>query len=219
MTTLQALRHVSSAIRHAEIFADEAEDLGDGALATRLRERARGLTVDLDRAVELLDEVAPARDARATAHVALAALYGELTLRLEELLGPARASRLSPGGHLDVVERARFRFRHLGSEDHAGARSVREELGAALGGYDAAVDAYLIVCADAQGRKDEVVVRSQALRLELERAKQRLLVKAPTGGEAWQRIKRRAVRTKRARWLDEAKARRLLGDVFAQPAA
>ncbi|MCC7109844.1 MAG: hypothetical protein IT382_11185 [Deltaproteobacteria bacterium] len=45
------------------------------------------------------------------------------------------------------------------------------------------------------------------------------MVKAPTGGEAWQRIKRRAVRTKRARWLDEAKARRLLGDVFAQPAA
>lgn len=215
MTTLQALRHVSSAIRHAEILADEAEDLGDGALSQRLRERARDLAVDLDRAVEVLDEVGPARQARALAHDMLTSLYGDLTLRLEQALSPERASRLSPGGHLDVVERARFRFRHLALPHDDSLIAVREELGAALGRYDAAVDAYLIVCADAQARKDEVVVRSQALRLELERAKQRLLVLAPAGGDAWQRIKRRAVRTKRARWLDDAKARRLLGEAWA----
>lgn len=215
MTTLQALRHVSSAIRHAEILADEAEDLSDAALSVRLRERARDLAVDLERAVEVLEEVAPARLLRATAHEELGALYGDVTMRLEQQLSPERASRLSPGGHLDVVERARFRFRHLAAMEGDALRSLREELGAALGRYDAAVDAYLIVCADAQARKDEVVVRSQALRLELERAKQRLLVRAPAGGEAWQRIKRRAVRTKRARWLDEAKAKRLLGEAYA----
>lgn len=215
MTMLQALRHVSSAIRHAEILADEAEDLEDQALAARLRERARELAVDLERAVEVIDEVEPARAARAVAHDTLGALYNDITMRLEQRLSPERASRLSPGGHLDVVERARFRFRHLAPLTEQPLVALREELGAALGRYDAAVDCYLIVCADGQAIKDRVVIKSQALRLELERAKQRLLMTAPAGGEAWRRIKRRAVRTKRARWLDEAKARGLLGEVFA----
>ena len=215
MTMLQALRHVAAAVRHAEILADEAEDLADVALATRLRERARELALDLERAVEVIDEVEPARSARAVAHETLGALYGDVTMRLEERLSPERSSRLSPGGHLDVVERARFRFRQMVAHTEEGVRALQDELGAALGRYDAAVDSYLMVCAEAQGKKDEVVVRSQALRLELERAKQRLLLKAPAGGEAWRRIKRRTVRTKRARWLDEAKARGLLGEVFA----
>ncbi|MCC7071209.1 MAG: hypothetical protein IT383_07800 [Deltaproteobacteria bacterium] len=215
MSMLQSLRHVSSAVRHAEVMADEAEDLNDAPLAERLRARARALAVELERAVEVLDDVEPARTARAQAHDELGALYGALTMQLEAHLPSEEAARLSPGGHLDVVERARFRFRHLARATDEGLVAVREELGAALGRYDAAVDAYLVVCAEAQSRKDEAVVRSQALRVELERVKQRLLVAAPTGGDAWRRIKRRAVRTKRARWLDDAKARRLLGEIYA----
>ncbi|OGQ21504.1 MAG: hypothetical protein A2138_14850 [Deltaproteobacteria bacterium RBG_16_71_12] len=218
MSMLQSLRHVASAVRHAEVLADEAEDLEETALATRLRARGRELAADLERAVEVLDDVEPARQARAVAHEGLGALYGDVTMRLEAQLSPERASRLSPGGHLDVVERARFRFRHLAAHADERLAAVREEIGAALARYDAAVDAYLIVCAEAQSKKDEAVVKSQALRLELERVKQRLLLLAPAGGEAWRRIKRRAVRTKRARWLDAAKARHLLGDVYAATA-
>jgi hypothetical protein len=58
------------------------------------------------------------------------------------------------------------------------------------------------------------VVRSQALRLELDGAKARLLLMADVGSDAWNRIKRRTVRTKRARWIDDAKARQLLTDVY-----
>jgi len=217
MTTLHALRHVSSAVRHAEGLADEAEDLSDLPLATRLRARARSVTEDLDAAVQSIDEVPPTRDARALAHHVLNAVYSDVTLHLERLLDPELASRLSPGGNLDVSERVRFRLRHLALTDASTEEllDVRALLERALFTYDCAVDAYLLACAVAQSKKDRAIVKSQALRLELERAKHALLVRALPKSDTWQRIKRRTVRTKRARWLDEAKAQRLLADAFA----
>jgi hypothetical protein len=222
MTTLHALRHVSSAVHHAEALADEAEDLGNLALAARLRERAAAVAADLEAAVQAIDDVTPARDQRARAHLSLNSVYGEVTLRLEQIFAPEVASRLSPGGHLDVAERARFRQRHLPprpASPHAGAEEALEDLRAllerALFSYDAAVDDYLLACADAQSKKDRVIVKSQALRVELERAKQGLLIQAPVDSDVYKRIRRRTVRTKRARWLDEAKAQRLLADAFA----
>lgn len=217
MTTLHALRHVSSAVHHAEALADEAEDLGATPLADRLRTRAGVVAADLEAAVQAIDDVVPARDARARAHLQLNSVYGEVTLRLEQIFPPEQASRLSPGGHLDVAERARFRLRHLPqpSEGQEALEDVRALLERSIFSYDAAVDAYLLACAEAQSKKDCVIVKSQALRVELERAKHGLLVQAPVDSESYRRIRRRTVRTKRARWLDEAKAQRLLADAFA----
>jgi hypothetical protein len=217
MTTLHALRHVSSAVSHAEALADEAEDLGAHVVAQRLRERASLVGADLDAAVTAIDDVAPSRDARARAHLELNAVYNEVTMRLEQLFPPEVASRLSPGGHLDVAERARFRQRHLPRPDvvNEALEDARALLERALFAYDAAVDAYLEACAAAQSKKDKAVVKSQALRVELERAKQALLVQAPVDSDVYRRIRRRTVRTKRARWLDEAKAQRLLAEAFA----
>lgn len=214
MTTLHALRHVSSAVHHAEALADEAEDLGSCHLATRLRARGVEVAKDLDAAVQGIDDVGPASEQRKHAHEMLNAVYGEVTLRLEEMYAPEEASRLSPGGHLDVAERARYRLRHLpttGSDALLDARALLER---ELFHYDAAIDAYLLACAQAQSRKDRAIVKSQALRIELERAKHGLLVQAPAGSDIYKRIKKRTVRTKRARWLDEAKAQRLLGAAF-----
>lgn len=214
MTTLHALRHVSSAVHHAEALADEADDLGSVQLATRLRERGVEVANDLDSAMQGIDEVGPASELRKRAHEMLNAVYADVTLRLEELLSPEQASRLSPGGHLDVAERARYRLRHLPSRGGEGLLDARALLERGLFTYDAAIDGYLLACAEAQSRKDRAIIKSQALRLELERAKHGLLVQAPAGSEVYKRIKRRTVRTKRARWLDEAKAQRLLGEVF-----
>jgi hypothetical protein len=214
MTTLHALRHVSSAVHHAEALADEADDLGAALLATRLRKRGVEVASDLESAVQGIDDIAPACDERKRAHEMLNAVYAEVTLRLEEVLSPVEASRLSPGGHLDVAERARFRMRHLPSVGDEALLDARALLDRALFTYDTSVDGYLMACAEAQSRKDRAIITSQALRLELERAKHGLLVQAPTGSDAYRRIKRRTVRTKRARWLDEAKAQRLLGEAF-----
>lgn len=218
MTTLHALRHVSSAVHHAEVLADEAEDLGVTVLAGRLRARAVSVTADLDAAVEAIDAVAPLRDARARAHVYLQSVYGDVTLRLEQIFPPEVSSRLSPGGHLDVVERARFRLRHMPSTATPATERLLAETRALLEEglklYDEAVDRYLAACADAQARKDRAIVKSQALRIELERAKQGLLVQAPADSDIFRRIRRRTVRTKRARWLDEAKAQRLLAEAL-----
>lgn len=218
MTTLHALRHVSSAVCHAEGLADEAEDLGNVALATRLRARAASVAADLDRAVEAYDAVVPSRDTRARAHVLLSSVYGDVTLRLEQIFPPEEASRLSPGGYLDVVERARFRMRHFPHAAPPGGMALladtRALLERTLTIYEETVDAYLTACAEAQSKKDRAVITSQALRLELERAKQGLLVQAPADSDTHRRIRKRTVRTKRARWLDEAKAQRLLAEAF-----
>ncbi len=210
MTTLHALRHVSSAVRHADALADEAQDLGCKEIAARLRERARSVSADLDAAIQAIEEIDPARAARERCHGVLTSVYADATLQLERVLPPEEASRLSPGGHLDVSERVRFRLRRMPDDALDAVLDVKALLDRALFTYDAAVDGYLAACADAQSKKDRAVIKSQALRVELERAKHTLLVRADPDGDAWRRIKRRTVRTKRARWLDEARAQRLL---------
>lgn len=213
--TLHALRHVSSAVHHAEALADEADDLCVVELSARLRARAASVEADLEAAVRAVDGVAPLREARARSHGMLLAVYGEVTHEIERLFAPEEASKLSPGGNLDVAERLRFRLRHLPQTGADALLDVRVLLERALFDYDNAVDAYLIGCADAQSKKDRAIVKSQALRMELERAKHTLLVRAEPKTAAWVRIKRRTVRTKRARWLDEAKAQRLLAVALA----
>jgi hypothetical protein len=209
---MRSLHHVASAIRHAEHLADEAEDLAMTDLSARLRTLGAIVALDLERAVRILEDVEPARDARALAHQSLSSVYGEATLRLETSLPRGEVSRLSPGGHLDVVERVRYRLRRLETRDDEDQVliDVRTDLERALFAYDTTIDAYLLACAEAQATKDAVVVESQALRLELERAKHRLLAKAEAGSEAWKRIKRRPVRTKRARFIDDAAVQKFL---------
>jgi hypothetical protein len=214
MTKLHALRHVSNAVHQAEALAGEAEDLGSFELATRLRARAAEVATDLEAAVQAFDDVGPASDARKRTHEMLSVAYAEVTLRIEQATSPEDSSRLSPGGHLDVVERVRYRLRQL-RDDSEEIRDARALLERALFSYDASIDAYLIACASAQSKKDCALVKSQALRIELERAKHGLLVQAPAGSDVYKRIKRLTVRTKRARWLDEAKAARLLEAAIA----
>lgn len=218
---MRCLQHVAAAVRHAEHLADEADDLELTDLARRLRALAALVARDLDEAVRLLDDVEPAREARALAHDALSSVYGETTLRLDADLPKAQVALLSPGGHLDVVERVRYRLRRLEArgDDIGVAAEVRTDLERALFAYDTTVDAYLMACAQAQAKKDAAVVESQALRLELEKAKHRLLAKAAAGSDAWKRIKRRPVRTKRARFVDHEVVRTLLAAAATDRAA
>jgi hypothetical protein len=210
MTSLKSLRHVSAAIHHAELFADEAEDLGEKEVAVYLRERAAQLGAQLESALAAIDDVEPLRLARQRAHVTLAGAFHESTVTLERILPQDQVMRLLSGGHLDVVERVRFRLRNLPRD----VDDVRALLERALFAYDSAVDLYLLTCGEAQGRKERVIVESQALRLELERTKQRLLLRAGDDSAAYKRIKRRAVRTKRPRWVNEARARTLLQNML-----
>lgn len=198
---LQALRHVETAIRHAESLAEEARDLGDTHLADRLEAGARDLSEELDAASAALDEVEPGREARQLAHRALQSLYDDVSLRLEERGDPRELARLTAGGYLDVSERVRFRLRRLDGEHDGELLLLRDELERGLLAYETCVDAYLLAAGRAQVMKDGAVARSQVFRLGLERAKTTLLRLAPAGSPTWQRIKRRAVRTKRPHWL------------------
>jgi hypothetical protein len=214
MGTMQSLKHVATAVRHAEVLADEAEDLGLTDLAQRLSARGSSLALDVEDAVAAFDLVKPMREHRLRAHALLDVAFTDATVRLSPTMGPDELSRLTPGGYLDVVERTRYRLRHLEARGDDRVAGVIRDLKGALDHYDRTVDAYLVACADCQGKKDRAVVRSQALRLELDGAKARLLLMADVGSDAWNRIKRRTVRTKRARWIDDAKARQLLTDVY-----
>ena len=208
MESIRALKHVAAALKHAELLADEAEDLGEMEITRRIRLWVSNLSLVLDDAESLYENIDPLREYRALAHDVLAAVYGDATLRLEQRLPVDAVAQLTPGGHLDVVERVRYRLRHLPQEGPAVA--VRAQLETALATYDACVDMYLGTSSEAQAKKDAAVIRSQAMRIELERVKHALLLRAPPGSEAWKRIKARAVRTKRARWIDETRARQLL---------
>jgi hypothetical protein len=215
MTKLHALRHVSNAVHQAEALAGEADDLGATQLALRLRASAAEVATELEAAVQAVDDVGPASEARKRTHEMLSVAYSEVTLRIEQATSPEDSSRLSPGGHLDVVERVRYRLRQLRDESSEELRDVRALLERALFAYDSSIDDYLMACAAAQTKKDCALVKSQALRIELERAKHGLLMHAPTGSDSYKRIKRLTVRTKRARWLDDAKAARLLENAIA----
>ena len=203
MTQIQihSLKHVSTAIEHAERFAEEAEELGQMEMAKGLLYRARILSQRLNEALMAHEKIGPAREARQRAHLALSNQYAEMTLEIETQLPVALAARLNPGSHLDVAERARFRLRHLMGMDKSFAH-LSAKLQAALCLYEKAVDAYLIAAGESAHAKEAALTDSQTFRVALERTKLQLLNRAEVGSAAWKRIKRRTVRTKRARFLN-----------------
>lgn len=196
-----ALRHVETAICHAESLAEEASSLDAAHLARRLSEASSRLSEELAEAVALLDLIEPARDSRGLAHRSLQSLYNDITCQIEERGCPLTLARLTPGGHLDVVERMRYRVRRLSEADDPELLRMRDQIERALLAYETCVDAYLLTAGEAVMKRDGVIAKSQLLRVTLERAKCHLLTVAPAGSAQWQRIKRRAVRTKRPRWL------------------
>ncbi len=196
-----SLRHVETAIRHAESLAEEAESLGALQLSRRLLEAAGTLARDLEEASAVLELVEPARESRGLAHRSLQSLYNDVTCQIEERGCPKTLARLTPGGYLDVVERTRYRVRRLSETEDAALLRLRDQIERSLLAYETCVDAYLLTASDAQVKRDGVIAKSQLLRVSLERAKCHLLTLAPAGSPQWHRIKRRAVRTKRPRWL------------------
>jgi hypothetical protein len=198
---MEALRHASSAVRHAEALADEATDLGLAELAGTLRERAADIAARVERALEALDRVPDARADRQLAHGALQSLYDDVTSTIEGGLPRSQAARLLPAPHLDVAERARFRLRRLQAPRGDLESGVLHQLERGVAAYETVIDGYLLASARSRELSDDAVAGAQLLRIDLERAKRRLLTLAPVGSDAWRRIKRRAVRTKKPRWL------------------
>jgi hypothetical protein len=200
---MQALHHVESAIHHAICLADEAEDLLMMELAKSLRHLASLVSEQLEAALRGLDRVEEVKKGRALAHDLLSAAYGALTCQMGEVLDSQSLRKLTPGGHLDVVERTRYRLRRLSAMKSTDAvADLRLEHERALADYERAVDRYLEICTATNHDRQMAVAKSQMLRMELETAKKRLLAKAKVGGDAHRRIKRRTVRTKRPAWLN-----------------
>jgi hypothetical protein len=200
---MQALHHVENAIHHAQCLADEAEDLNLVTMAKTLRHMAKVVSEQLELALVGMDQVVEIKKARNLAQDLLGAAYGALSCRVAESLPEQDAQCLVPTGHLNVAERTRFRLRRLGAMNKTDAvQDLIVEHERALKDYERAVDRYLITCTEANRNRQMAVAKSQLLRMELETAKKRLLAQAKLGGDAYQRIKRRAVRTKKPNWLD-----------------
>ena len=200
---MNRLRFVANAIRHAEAFADEAEDIGRLSFAARLNRLAQTLTHALDAALAQEDAIEPRRLARNHAHQALTALWNETTLQLRGLLGAERAAALDPGAYLDVVDRTRFLLKKLHEANVQSTLPLQKRLQRGLDRYDAAVVDYLEGCAQLSAAQEAAIAESQIARVKLEQAKAHLLSQVPVGSDAAKRIRARAVRTKRARWIDE----------------
>jgi hypothetical protein len=195
------LKHVATAIHHGECLAGEAEDLGENEWADRLERGARDLAFILEDALDTMDQVPEAKECRKLAQDSLSAVFRDVTCELELVLDPVAVARVTPSSHLDVGERTRYRLRRLEAIDEPKAEAITDRMRGALSAYEMAIDVYLMTVTEAQAKKERAVQRSQLFRLDLERAKARLMTVATTGSEEWKRIKRRTVRTKRARWL------------------
>jgi hypothetical protein len=198
---MEALGHAAAAVRHAEALADEAADLGVDDLATTLRTRATELLEQVETALAAAERVPHARADRQLAHAALQSLFDDVTSVIERELPADSAWRLLPQPLLDVAERVRFRLRRLSPTQSDAEQAVVDTLERALDAYNSCIDGYLLASAQTRHVTDVAVANGQWLRVDLERAKRRLLTLAPVGSEAWRRIKRRAVRTKKPRWL------------------
>ncbi len=129
--------------------------------------------------------------------------YDDATRRLRSALGAKKTMKLCPGGLLDVAERTRFRIRALDATANDSAIRIREALACALERYETTVDAYFSAYCDSLAFRHEAVHVGQVSRKKLEQAKCHLLTKATPGSEAYQRIKRRAVRTRPPTWFVE----------------
>jgi hypothetical protein len=200
---MQALHHVENAIHHAQCLADEAEDLELRALSATLRKMSEVVSSQLELALRGMDEVIEVKKSRNLAQDLLSAAYGALSCRITETLPEGEAHALVPTGHLNVAERTRFRLRRLFALENSDAvQDLIVEHQRALADYERAVDCYLETCTRANRNRQMAVAKSQLLRMELENAKKRLLAKARLGGDAYLRIKRRTVRTKKPNWLD-----------------
>lgn len=200
---MRPLHAVSNAIHLAELLADEAEELGSNRLSRRLRRRSQRLTAALDQALGSREAVEPARRRRQKAHAALATIFADTTLKLQERGPGIDVALVSNGPHLDVAERVRFRLRRLRDEPpNRSLDDVARVLADGLCEYEGSVDAYLVAAAEAAAAEEAAVLQSQAVRQYLERAKAHLLTRAEPGSDAFTRIRRRPVRTKRPLWLD-----------------
>lgn len=211
---MTALNHVASAIHAAEVFADEAEDLGLQPLAEELRKGALTLTRQLDRALEFKEEVPKARDARRLARESLQNLYMDVTARLAFHLPPDEVARIAPGSMVDVSERVRFTIRKLITpvvEYAELCERLLDELKDGLSDYELCVDRLLTTMGQATYSKDLVVGESQHFRLELQRAKYRLLNNLDPKTAAFKRIRARVVRTRKPKWVSERRINRFSG--------
>jgi hypothetical protein len=207
---MEALSHAANAVRHAEALADEAEEAGLDRAAARLRQLGLRTAELLDNVLSLEDQLRPAREARLTTRTYLTSAYKEASLRLDHALGADDAAAFAPGAVLDVAERSRFRVRRLRAhleahpEDTERLDGTLARLEHRLLTYERAVDRYLEVSGQLTFLKDKTLRESHLLRCRLEEAKTQLLARLPPDCAAYKRVRGRAVRTRRARWIDAA---------------
>lgn len=207
---MEALSHAANAVRHAEALADEAEEAGLDRAAVRLRQLGLDTATLLDAVLALEEQLRPAREARLTSRTYLTSAYKESSLRLDNALGADEAAAFTPGAVLDIAERARFRVRRLRAHmaehpaDTQRLDGTLARLEHRLRTYERAVDRYLEVSGQLTFMKDKALRESHLLRRRLEEAKTQLLARLPPDSAAYRRVRKRAVRTRRARWIDAA---------------
>lgn len=206
---MQSLRFVANAISHAESLADEATDLNLGELSTAIWKHARRVSESLDDAVSEMENVKPAKHRRDSELERLKNAYTNATCRLQRVVPANDVYRFCPGGNLNIAERVRFRLRQISLAHHHRSSFCDEltliasDLRKVLDVYEQSVDDSLLALGRSHAKRNMAILQSQKLRLHLEQAKFELLQHTPPGSQAWNRIKKRTVRTRRAQWLEE----------------
>jgi len=188
---------VSIIIGHAEAFADEAADLRIFELSDRLRLKASRLAIDQELVEAKVTMVRRTRVARIEAIRALRAHNHRFEVELSTRLPAKDAAEFLKTARVSATSLATFRLRRLTLVQEQVLGPIVANLRAALAAVERADEEHLTAVAAEIAASAACNGRAARLRVDLERAKAELLAVLPQGCDAWRRVRRRVVRTRR----------------------
>jgi hypothetical protein len=196
-TTTAHSERCRAVVEHAEFFADEASDAGVLDDAGHLRGRAARLAQIVDDSDELFAEAGRAHAELQRARATVQRTSRRLCLAIE-----GRLSFEESAAHMTTVRLAadsatRFRLQRLDEAQQRALGGVVPDSAAALRRHDDAERRLFDAGAAAHASRARCIALSHELRADCERVKARLLVTVEADSDAWRRISRRVVRTRR----------------------
>jgi hypothetical protein len=196
-TTPHLLDRARVVVDHAEFIADEACDAGLGPVSDDIRLKSSRLQLAIEEAEARETEARLSSTQRATAFSLLKRASNRLSLEIDVRLPFDEAIELLTTVRLACEPATRFRLDRLNTRQRSSLGSVVDDTDAALRGLDQAERHHFESAARVNAARARATAQGHDLRADCERVKALLLVSLEVNSDAWRRVSRRVIRTRR----------------------
>lgn len=196
-TTPNLLDRARVVVDHAEFIADEACDAGLGPVSDDVRLKSSRLQLAIEEAEAREAEARHSSTQRATAFSLLKRASNRLSLEIDLRLPFEEAIELLTTVRLACEPATRFRLDRLNTRQRSSLGNVVDDTDAALRGLDQAERHHFESAARANAARARTTAQAHDLRADCERVKALLLVSLEPNSDAWRRVSRRVIRTRR----------------------